>query len=172
MSGQFPGPTPTPKYLSHYHDLELRIEQIGPHLWGACCLDRGIWSTWTSIGLEPDAAKRDAETTARNRLLDQGRRCDDVPHWQNCSDLPDANWDSRMASLGFRQHDYPGHEGMERFPRRALANFNIEVLPCPLCGSGQLLDQDGDFSELGYVPVKCSECSFTGRRVNLIVLPD
>lgn len=45
-------------------------------------------------------------------------------------------------------------------------------LPCPLCGSGRLVEPATVSPDLGYVPVKCSACDFTGRRVNLIVVPD
>jgi hypothetical protein len=79
--------------------------------------------------------------------------------------MPDEHWDATLERLGFRKDGYPGHDGMERFPRRT-------GLPCPSCGVGRLLDQSAGVSELGYVPVKCSECRFTGRRVNLVVLSD
>jgi hypothetical protein len=46
-------------------------------------------------------------------------------------------------------------------------------VPCPLLSCiGKLLDQPGDIDQSGYVPVKCSDCSFTGRRKNLIVVSD
>jgi hypothetical protein len=46
-------------------------------------------------------------------------------------------------------------------------------LPCPSPGCvGRLLDQSGNIAELGYAPVKCTECGFTGRRVNLVVIRD
>jgi predicted Zn-ribbon and HTH transcriptional regulator len=45
-------------------------------------------------------------------------------------------------------------------------------LPCPSCGSGKLSEPATEISGLGFVPVKCVACGFTGRRVNLIVVPD
>ena len=45
-------------------------------------------------------------------------------------------------------------------------------LPCPWCESGRLVEPTTIHRSLGYVPVKCSACNFTGRRVNLIVVPD
>lgn len=45
-------------------------------------------------------------------------------------------------------------------------------LPCPWCGSGSLVEPATASPDLGYVPVKCCACNFTGRRVNLVVVPD
>jgi hypothetical protein len=45
-------------------------------------------------------------------------------------------------------------------------------LPCPSFGSGKLSEPATEISGLGFVPVKCVACGFTGRRVNLIVVPD
>jgi len=45
-------------------------------------------------------------------------------------------------------------------------------LPCPRCESGRLVEPTTIRRDLGYVPVKCSACNLTGRRVNLIVVPD
>jgi hypothetical protein len=45
-------------------------------------------------------------------------------------------------------------------------------LPCPSCGSGTLFEPVTVDPSLGYLPVRCRACSFTGRRVNLIVVPD
>lgn len=58
--------------------------------------------------------------------------------------------------------------------KNGVAREEIESgLPCPSPGCvGKLLDQPGDAAQLGYAPVKCSECSFTGRRVNLVVVRD
>jgi hypothetical protein len=47
------------------------------------------------------------------------------------------------------------------------------LLPCPLLSCiGELLDQQCDIDELGYIPVKCNYCGFTGRRLNSIVVSD
>ena len=45
-------------------------------------------------------------------------------------------------------------------------------LPCPKCGSGNLFEPAAAISSLGYIPVTCWVCNFTGRRVNLVVVPD
>lgn len=46
------------------------------------------------------------------------------------------------------------------------------ALPCPRCESGRLAEPDTVSPDLGYIPVKCGACDFTGRRVNLLVVPD
>ena len=53
-----------------------------------------------------------------------------------------------------------------------MAELKGTELPCPSCGSGKLFEPATEISGLGYVPVKCATCGFTGRRVNLIVVPD
>jgi len=46
------------------------------------------------------------------------------------------------------------------------------TLACRRCGSGKLLEPVIIEPGCDYVPVKCSTCGFTGRRVNLIVMPE
>ena len=54
----------------------------------------------------------------------------------------------------------------------SMTNLKETDLPCPACMSGNLVEPVTTSSGLGYVPVKCSACNFTGRRVNLVVVPD
>jgi len=54
--------------------------------------------------------------------------------------------------------------------RRPSSMYKQTRLPCPSCGAGTLVEAESP--DLGYVPVKCNACVFTGRRVNSVVIPD
>jgi hypothetical protein len=124
---------PTPKYLCHYKGLSLRIEQIGPDLWGCSCYDNEgrsfhPWiSVWTS--LYKHVAQHEAGAAARNYLIDRRELTPDAPvplqewkEWQDLSDMPDANWDSALRRLGFPKTGYVGYPDIERFAKRDVVH--------------------------------------------------
>jgi hypothetical protein len=106
-----------PKFLRHYANGEqLRVEQIGPHLWSGAVyrgviaaelLDtpepKHIWDVFTALTVE--AAKHGSEVTVEG--LQQ-----DGP-WVDLSDMRDEDWETALAERRFP--GYPPREGMERW---------------------------------------------------------
>jgi hypothetical protein len=114
-----------PKFLRHYGPLQLRVEQIGPHLWvGSVYL--GLWPKQTPdgsiqyvhrwddplfTGLTEEAVKRGALATALRKIDPAPDGSDN--EWRNLSDIPDENWSRTLSALDFP--GYPAREGMERW---------------------------------------------------------
>jgi len=126
---------PRPKFYRNHGPCQLRVEQIGPHLWhGAVYEARPFlvtvrdeatgdvikselhqfdsWERFTC--LDEACAKRCAIATVDNRLAD--RRVDppaSPSHWSDDSTQPDENWKAELERLHF-----PGYferDGVERF---------------------------------------------------------
>jgi hypothetical protein len=115
---------PVPKSLLHHEGFELRVEQIGPDLWGGSCYDSKHrlfvpWRTWSSIGEE--TAKREAWQAAEDMMvaLNVPITSDRSGDWRDLGDMPDEDWDSRLKAFGCPENRHPGHDGIKRFPKRA-----------------------------------------------------
>jgi hypothetical protein len=126
-----------PKFLRYYGAVneggitqpfgvvQLRVEQIGPHLWGGA-LYKGCWPVpnldgsdglahvWDRFtALTEEAAKHAAWATATN--LFGPARGDADEDWRCCTDASEESWTAGMQAIAF-PGKYPGHEGMDRFP--------------------------------------------------------
>src|SRR6478752_4683260 len=109
-----------PKFLRHYSsEVQLRVEQIGPDLWGgAMCDGRWVvdsalqsprWHVFTE--LSEKIAKRSAMAMAFNII--GPAFIDSDKDWRCLSNMPDEEWFKSMNALGFTE--YVGHEGIERW---------------------------------------------------------
>jgi hypothetical protein len=113
--------------LAQLHTVaHLRVEQIGPDLWGGAlysgCLpvlypdgsvvQLHLWRD-LSTDLTEEAAKRGAWAAA---YYWHGEEPPDVEkEWRCCSDISDEVWSETLKAIGF-PGKYPGHEGMARYP--------------------------------------------------------
>jgi hypothetical protein len=94
---------PRQKYLRFYGDLELRVEQIQPHLWGVLVYDPRIQYSDAFGARDEETAKEAAIATAFNASLPF--QPPDT-NWRNCSVDPDEQWDEKLKELGFRGYRY------------------------------------------------------------------
>jgi hypothetical protein len=116
-------PCQRPKFLRYYGALELRVEQIGPRLWGGsiCSGPLAIPGEMVQLGytcdpftaLSEDAAKHGALATAANHLRGAPVPEGSDPEWRTCSDMTDETWAKTHSDHGFC--GYPEREGMERW---------------------------------------------------------
>jgi len=89
------------------------------------------------------------------------------------SGFPEAQEVRRLRNQGSvrgYRHATSNHNSSRR-PVRWSNMLKVTKLRCP-CGSGNLFEPANYSPDLGYVPVKCCACNFTGRRVNLVVVRD
>jgi hypothetical protein len=106
--------TNRPKFLRFCADgVQLRVEQIGPDLWGGAMCDERLstprWERFTA--LTEDAAKHGAMATADFRLGPPAANAD--KNWRDLSDIAEQSWLEALQRLGFP--GYPEREGMERW---------------------------------------------------------
>ena len=106
-----------PKFFRHCGSgVELRVEQIGPSLWGGSVYHGWLlaipeihpWRAFTEFTEE--AAKREAMTVVE-KLPRPDQGADE--EWRDQSDMPDEHWQRNLEHRGFS--GYPPREGIERW---------------------------------------------------------
>ena len=115
-------PNNRPKFLRHYGSpVELRVEQIGPNLWGGSVY-RGIL-TIEVLGATTSTHLWDSRFTALTRenakdatmaMVQNVHPSEPVQEWRDLSDLSEESWKKALEDREFP--GYPPREGMERWP--------------------------------------------------------